>query len=81
MPAFHDSMRLFVAGMEALQSCGGSRNVNRWPSRMRRRIMRLASTSRRVRFGDGAVGVSAFLVEEFAVFPFPPVVGGQPCGG
>lgn len=47
MPAFHDSMRLFVAGMGVAHPCGGSRNVNRWPSRILRRIMRLASTRHR----------------------------------
>ena len=77
---FHDSMRLFVAGIGVVRPLVGSRNVNRWFSRDTFADHASGSDEALAPVGDGAVRVRALLVKERVVRLPPLAVGGGPCG-
>ena len=77
---FHDSMRLFVAGIGVVQPLVGSRNVNRWFSRDTFADHASGSDEALAPVGDGAVRVRALPVKERVVRLPPLAVGGGPCG-
>ena len=77
---FHDSMRLFVAGIGVVQPLVGSRNVNRWFSRDTFADHASGSDEALAPVGDGTFRVRALPVRERVVRLPPLAVGGGPCG-
>lgn len=77
---FHDSMRLFVAGIGVARPLVGSRNVNRWFSRDTFADHASGSDEALAPVGDGAVRVRALPVKERVARLPPLAVGGGPCG-
>lgn len=78
MRAFHDSMRLFVAGIVVPQPSGGSRNVNRRFSRMRLRTIRSALTRCWRRSATVPSVYVLFSSRNASCVRLPLVVGDQP---